>query len=370
MSALCTARRLTTKSRCIRISCPKHPLRQHLRLHRQPVQLNAASNSWTVPQDVISVEDSEVVNDLLHRFKKADIDGSGAIDKEELRLLLQSAGDGSPILTSHWLPQEDLDRVMEKYDKDGNGTICFAEFKQLVFDGLLLEGAIADYRAAFRAIDRSNNGTVSATELAQMLHELGQPVSYDKLVTIMQKYDVDSSGQIEFGEFMMMFRDQLLDLQAVMAFITSRPDHTSLDEGLSASASSVIAPLSGDVTVIFSEAELDEILQKNAEQLVVLFCGLTWCRPCKGMQRTYQRLADAYPNVVFLKLFGNANDQTKRIFKERLKIRSSPSFIMFRGGSVAATASGANKERLETALRAQLTGDELAPKPLYITAAA
>jgi hypothetical protein len=34
----------------------------------------------------------------------------------------------------------------------------------------------------------------------------------------------------------------------------------------------------GDVSVIFSAEEMEEVLAKNKDKLVVLFCGLTWCR--------------------------------------------------------------------------------------------
>lgn len=36
--------------------------------------------------------------------------------------------------------------------------------------------------------------------------------------------------------------------------------------------------MEGNVSVIFSEQELEEALAKNPDKLVVLFCGLTWCR--------------------------------------------------------------------------------------------
>ena len=34
----------------------------------------------------------------------------------------------------------------------------------------------------------------------------------------------------------------------------------------------------GNVSVIFGPGEMEEALEKNKDKLVVLFCGLTWCR--------------------------------------------------------------------------------------------
>ncbi len=44
----------------------------------------------------------------------------------------------------------------------------------------------------------------------------------------------------------------------------------------------------GDLTLIFSAAELDEIVAANPGKVVVVFGALTWCRPCKAMQRPVQ----------------------------------------------------------------------------------
>ena len=37
--------------------------------------------------------------------------------------------------TQHWLPESELDRVMETYDKNGNGLIEFEEFQSIVSAG-------------------------------------------------------------------------------------------------------------------------------------------------------------------------------------------------------------------------------------------
>lgn len=57
--------------------------------------------------------------------------------------------------------------------------------------------------------------TAGATELAELFANMGTELSSDKLCEIMMTYDKDESGQIDFAEFLRMFRDQLLDLQQV-----------------------------------------------------------------------------------------------------------------------------------------------------------
>lgn len=44
----------------------------------------------------------------------------------------------------------------------------------------------------------------------------------------------------------------------------------------------------GEVNLLFSEQELDDIIKEEASSLVVLMSTVTWCRPCKGMQKAIQ----------------------------------------------------------------------------------
>lgn len=62
-------------------------------------------------------------------------------------------------------------------------------------------------------------GRVGASELADLFQNLGHPLTYERLVEIMRKYDIDHSGEIEFGEFLRMFQTELLDLQEVLDYI-------------------------------------------------------------------------------------------------------------------------------------------------------
>ncbi|KAG2485016.1 hypothetical protein HYH03_016219 [Edaphochlamys debaryana] len=299
-----------------------------------------------------TVADDETIQKMeimMERFKMADVDGNGFIDREELRYLLESMEGGSVyLLTEHWLPEDELDKVMAQYDTNKDGVISFEEFKQIVFDGMLLEGQLADYERCFRAVDKSGNGTIGATELGQLFAQLGTPLTPEKLVDLMQMYDKDESGQIEFDEFLLMFRNHALDIKAMNAYMLDNPNASAA----SMASGDIIDPIEGDMTLIFSEQELDAIVAAHPDKLVCIFGALTWCRPCKAMQRPVQRLAEHYKDsIVFVKLFGNANKQTKQLFKNRFQVRSTPCFITLKNGQPVYTQTGSNKEKLEAGLR-------------------
>lgn len=57
----------------------------------------------------------------------------------------------------------------------------------------------------FKIVSLSACMRTGATELRALFDLLGQPVSYQKLFNIMEQYDVDESGQLDFGEFLKMY---------------------------------------------------------------------------------------------------------------------------------------------------------------------
>jgi len=61
---------------------------------------------------------------LEQLFKAADTDGSGTLDKEELKVALQKLGFS-------WMEDDKVEKVAKKGDKDDDGLIDLDEFKML-----------------------------------------------------------------------------------------------------------------------------------------------------------------------------------------------------------------------------------------------
>ena len=51
---------------------------------------------------------------------------------------------------------------------------------------------------------------------------------------------------------------------------------------------SPVQDFAGEVRLIFSETELDDLLKEAGDNLCVLMSTVTWCRPCKGIQKSVQ----------------------------------------------------------------------------------
>eukprot|EP00884_Botryococcus_braunii_P015389 jgi/Botrbrau1/2533/Bobra.0079s0021.1 len=321
--------------------------------------VKATTNGSSLVQDEVWTDEAkERFENIKQRFRTADTDGNGVIDRNELKILLESLDGGNENILEQWLTDEDVDKVMAQYDTNRNGVIDFDEFIKLAQDGLLLEGKLAEYEAAFKSVDTSGNGVISATELTELMENLGHKMTYAKLTKIMADFDKDHTGSIEFWEFMRMFRKQLLDLQEILDYIKMNP--TASDAAVAAPQEKAVF-LPGELNIIYSSAELDELLNVK-HTLVVVLASLTWCRPCKMLTKPLQAMAKHYP-ARFIKFYGNSNEDTKNMFKNRFKARVTPTFYFFRDGEVVHTHTGGNIAKLENFVRESLEsgGDPVPP---------
>ncbi|CAK0785550.1 hypothetical protein CVIRNUC_008760 [Coccomyxa viridis] len=334
--------------------------RKQLALRATAVQ-EVEAPSWGPVTEIWTKKSKTDYEGLQARFKAADMDGNGVIDREELRALLESTDSGSEYAMTHWLEDDDLDRILKNYDDNEDGVIQFEEFCKLAQDNVLFSGKIQEYEAAFELVDTEKKGSVTASQLAQLFTNLGNPLPYDRLSAIMQEYDVSKSGRLTFAQIMKMFRNDLLDLNDILNYIRLAPQDSPAT--LPADAPAKKHP--GEVLEIESEEELDKILQENKDSLTILLGSLTWCRPCKTLAKPLQSLAEYYSEARFLKTYGNVSEAAKYLFKERLKARVTPTFYMFRNGELVHSHTGANKVKLEYHIRMFLEPKERPEQELF-----
>ena len=63
------------------------------------------------------------------------------------------------------------------------------------------EEVLASYKEAFSVFDKDGSGTVSTSELGEMMSALGQNLSAEELDAIVVEVDANRSGEIDFDEF-------------------------------------------------------------------------------------------------------------------------------------------------------------------------
>lgn len=135
-------------------------------------------------------------------FNEHDVDGSGAVEKSELRDLLSSVGVAP-------LPAV-LEQVMEEVDEDGSGSVGFEEFEKVMEIMRIREGftktEVAEFDRAFKKFDRDLSGEIDTDELIGILGWLGYSQSKDTLHQVVEKVDFDGSGSVSREEFLVCMR--------------------------------------------------------------------------------------------------------------------------------------------------------------------
>lgn len=103
-----------------------------------------------------SAVDADEIRRLGKRFKKLDLDNSGALSIDEFMSL--------PELQQNPLVQ----RVIDIFDADGNGEVDFKEFIHGVSQFSVKGDKLSKLKFAFRIYDMDNDGFISNGELFQV----------------------------------------------------------------------------------------------------------------------------------------------------------------------------------------------------------
>lgn len=69
--------------------------------------------------------------------------------------------------------EAELQDMVNEVDKDGNGTIDFEEFLDMMSRNAVDENAEEEMRQAFLVFDKDGSGQISKSELKQVMRSLG-----------------------------------------------------------------------------------------------------------------------------------------------------------------------------------------------------
>ncbi|XP_012262941.1 neo-calmodulin-like isoform X5 [Athalia rosae] len=135
--------------------------------------------------------------DQVAEFKEAfmlfDKDEDGTITMVELGVVMRSLGQR---------PSEtELRDMVNEVDQDGNGTIEFNEFLQMMSKKMKGSDGEDELREAFRVFDKNNDGLISSTELRHVMTNLGDKLSEEEVDDMIKEADLDGDGMVNYEEF-------------------------------------------------------------------------------------------------------------------------------------------------------------------------
>merc|ERR1712100_865017 len=108
----------------------------------------------------------EQLDEIREAFSLFDSDASGMIDIREIEAAMRALG--------FEVKNEELKKMVTDVDNDGNGTIEFAEFLQMMTAKMGEKDTREDIEKVFKLFDDDNTNKISFRNLARVAEELGE----------------------------------------------------------------------------------------------------------------------------------------------------------------------------------------------------
>jgi len=150
--------------------------------------------------------DHRHLRDIHQVFREMDMNDDGTLSVEEIcGGLKRMFGEGSD-------ETQKVEELFERLDLDGSGAVDYTEFCAAGL-GANAAGKQDVVWAAFKAFDLDDNGMLSKSEIQQILghadvrHAWSAEVCAEVAQDILDKFDRDGDGAIEFSEWMMALKD-------------------------------------------------------------------------------------------------------------------------------------------------------------------
>ncbi|CAK9300266.1 unnamed protein product [Gordionus sp. m RMFG-2023] len=131
-------------------------------------------------------------------FSQFDKEGKGEIPTSNLAMALKVLG--------HSFAPSDLREMIREFDPGNSGKLDFDDFCMIVAKWVLDQdtGAEEELREAFRLYDKESNGYIKVSDLRDLLRAIDENISEQELDQMIKEIDSDSSGTVDYDEFMEM----------------------------------------------------------------------------------------------------------------------------------------------------------------------
>ncbi|XP_046582448.1 calmodulin-A-like isoform X1 [Haliotis rubra] len=151
-----------------------------------------ASRSTTMAEHLTE----EQIAEFQEAFGLFDKDGDGSITTIELGIVMRSLGQNPT--------EAELQDMINEVDADGNGNIDFPEFLTMMQKKLSSRSdSEEEVREAFKVFDKDCNGFISASDLKQVMNNLGEKLTDEDINEMIKEADHDGDGQVNYEEFVM-----------------------------------------------------------------------------------------------------------------------------------------------------------------------
>ena len=136
-------------------------------------------------------------------FNYYDANGNGKVSSSELKKVMDHLG--------LVLPEEQIKAVIAQYDFNQDGEWEWTEFKDFYMKVVVNEQkaiSLEDETAAvFKLLDADKDGRIDNAEIKAFMIQIGQSASEAEIQELINAYDANKTGVMEFDEFTKFYKD-------------------------------------------------------------------------------------------------------------------------------------------------------------------
>jgi len=159
-----------------------------------------STDVWCVPADTMPELSEKEMAEVKEAFDLFDGDGSGNIDQKELFVAIQALGFSPTV--------EEVDQMVKDIDADGNATIEYGEFVDMMNGKMSGKDPIEEMKKAFLLFDTAAAGKIGLKELKAVATEIGESMTDDELSELVA--ECGSGGAITEANFIECMQEQQL----------------------------------------------------------------------------------------------------------------------------------------------------------------
>ena len=126
-------------------------------------------------------------------FALFDKNGDGTITVVELGTVMRNLGNNPT--------DSELQDMINEVDADGNGTLEFDEFCNLMARQMKETNQEYELKQRFKLFDKDGNGLIDREELRDVMQQLGEKLSEEDIEEMIQDADKNGDGLIDYQEF-------------------------------------------------------------------------------------------------------------------------------------------------------------------------
>lgn len=136
--------------------------------------------------------------ELQEAFNMFDMDGSGKIQANELRVALRALG---------FEPTKDeLRRMITDVDKKGDGLLDFPQFMEAIVKKISEPDRDEEIEKSFRLFDGNGDQYIDINDLKEVAKLIGETMSQEELYEMIKEADQDHDEKVTLEDFKRVVR--------------------------------------------------------------------------------------------------------------------------------------------------------------------